>query len=280
MSILKLAFVGFRCFGGDTFRWVPDRVPFDDDLNIVYDLSLHPHADLNHVLAFLRSEDPHREADEYDRNVQPDGVARVAALLDSLARPNATAFYGYDTENNLLEISPADDEGQVRELARRFRSLSGEYEIMIPDHSGKGDGVPGSCSRTIPYSDFPGIKFCTRTPGGMRVHLPRPPPKAVSEAADALSDLDRSVAKSMSDDSLPLRAKGSTKKKSGCAKQARPAQDQEDGKAAKSRPAREPSIRLNKANHVSVVIDEGTVSCCKCEFKASLGNVLTLSQPA
>ncbi len=33
---------------------------------------------------------------------------------------------------------------------------------------------PRSCARTIPFrTDFPGWRFCTRTPGGMMVHLPR-----------------------------------------------------------------------------------------------------------
>jgi len=35
------------------------------------------------------------------------------------------------------------------------------------------DATIGHCARTLPYNDFPGIKYSTRLPNGLRVHLPR-----------------------------------------------------------------------------------------------------------
>jgi len=35
------------------------------------------------------------------------------------------------------------------------------------------DATVGHCTRTLPYNTFPGIKYSTRLPNGLRVHLPQ-----------------------------------------------------------------------------------------------------------
>jgi hypothetical protein len=52
-----------------------------------------------------------------------------------------------------------------------------------------------SCSRTLPYNDFPGLKYAVRLPKGLRVHLPRTlnceSKVKVSEQNPAISAIDK-----------------------------------------------------------------------------------------
>ncbi len=173
----------------------------------------------------------------------------------------------------------SDDDGDHRE---------GEEEVVDVDSS---SGGPGSCSRTLPFRmDFPGIKFCTRTPGGMLVHLPRKveshgkssskkkKEKKVRQRRKASLDRDKSTKKEASE-AAPRDAQGAEARK-------RPSPSPASQKPQQQQDFSSPGRKEESGGEDKSASNDGNVggsfvSCCKCDFRASVGDpggVLTLTQ--